>query len=66
MMTEDTRKLALSVDEAAGRAGVGRDKIYESVRTGKLRARKMGRRTLVLTSDLESFLNDLPPIEPVA
>ena len=32
-MTDEPRKLALSVDEAAVRAGVGRDKIYAAINT---------------------------------
>jgi len=63
-MSDTGQKLALSVDEAARRADTCRDKIYGAINTGKLRARKNGRRTLILASDLEAFLNDLPMLAP--
>jgi excisionase family DNA binding protein len=42
------------------RVGVGRDKLYCLIREGKLPARKLGRKTLILASDLERFLESLP------
>jgi len=63
-MSDTGQKLALSVDEAARRADTCRDKIYGAINAGKLRARKNGRRTLILASDLEAFLNDLPVLAP--
>lgn len=41
-----------------------RDKIYGAINTGKLRARKDGRRTVILAADLEAYLNNLPVLEP--
>lgn len=55
--------IALSIDEAAQQANVCRDKVYEAIRRGELKARKAGRRTLILRADLESFLADLPKLE---
>jgi excisionase family DNA binding protein len=57
-------KIALSVDEAARRADTCRDKIYQAINSGNLRARKNGRRTLILISDLEDYLKALPAMEP--
>jgi excisionase family DNA binding protein len=65
-VSDTDQKLALSVDEAARRADTCRDKIYCAINAGKLRARKNGRRTLILASDLEAYLNDLPVLEPRA
>lgn len=62
----DDPKLAVSVDEAARRADSCRDKIYGAINAGKLRARKDGRRTIVLVSDLEAYLKELPVLEPKA
>jgi excisionase family DNA binding protein len=42
--------------------GIGRDKLYSLIRSGELPARKVGRRTLVVASDLEAFLEGLPVI----
>ena len=51
---------ALSVDKAAAAAGIGRTKIYEAIKLGKLKARKAGRHTVILTDDLKAFLESLP------
>jgi excisionase family DNA binding protein len=42
------------------RVGVGRDKLYCLIREGRLPARKLGRKTLILATDLEAFLEALP------
>ena len=55
--------LALSIDEACARSGVGRTTIYEMIKTGRLLARKCGRRTLILTDDLQRCLETLPPVK---
>jgi excisionase family DNA binding protein len=60
----NNRKLAFSVDEAARCADSCRDKIYGAINAGKLKARKDGRRTVILAADLEAYLNALPVIEP--
>jgi len=51
---------AYSVPEVMARVGVGRDKLYRLIREGKLPARKLGRKTLILATDLEAFLESLP------
>ncbi len=53
-------KMALSIDESCAAAGVGRTLIYQEIGAGNLIARKAGRRTLILCSDLETWLNSLP------
>jgi excisionase family DNA binding protein len=57
---------ALSVHEAAKSAGVGRTKVFEEIRSGRLVARKVGRRTIVMAEDLETWLKSLPKRMPVA
>ena len=39
---------------------IGRTSLFESMRDGKLKRRKHGRRTLVLAEDLRQFLEGLP------
>lgn len=56
-------RAAVSINEAAARAGFGRDKIYQAIRDGRLSARKFGRRTLILTADLDKFLEELPSLK---
>ncbi len=53
-------RLALNVAEAVRTSGLGRSTLYAALRTGKLRARKCGRRTIILTEDLGRFLTSLP------
>jgi len=54
--------LAHSIAEASARSGIGRTTIYELINSGKLPARKRGRRTLILAGDLRRCLESLPPI----
>ncbi len=50
----------LSILEASSLAGIGRTKIYQAIRDGSLPARKCGRRTIVLRTDVFRFLAALP------
>lgn len=52
-------KLAYSIEEAATISSIGRTKMYEHINAGRLQARKIGRRTLILKKDLEEFLKQL-------
>jgi len=61
-MDDKLEKMAFSVDEAAMRAGIGRDKIYGYIKAGQLNAIKAGRRTLVTADALRQFLSNLPPL----
>ena len=58
-----THKLGLSIDESCEISGVGRTKIYEAIGTSKLIARKVGRRTVILRKDLETWLENLPAVD---
>jgi excisionase family DNA binding protein len=51
---------AYSIPQAMTVIGIGRDKLYKLIREGKLPARKLGRKTLILATDLEAFLESLP------
>jgi excisionase family DNA binding protein len=42
------------------RYGVGRTKAYEEIKRGRLRARKIGRRTVIAVDDAEAWLQRLP------
>jgi excisionase family DNA binding protein len=54
---------ALSISDACEMAGVGRTTIYAAIAEGRLKARKLGRRTLILRDDLTHFLVALPEIK---
>ena len=62
-MKATPQKRAHSINSAAEIIGAGRDGIYAAIRTGQLRARKFGRRTLILDQDLIAFLQSLPDLD---
>jgi excisionase family DNA binding protein len=53
-------KRAMSVEEAAKAAGVGRTLLFEEIRKGRITARKVGRRTIIMTAELDAWLKALP------
>lgn len=59
-MNTPHEKFGFTVEEAAAAAGMGRTKVFEAIRLGKLKARKSGRRTIVLADDLRAYLASLP------
>jgi excisionase family DNA binding protein len=64
-MPEPVRELqreGLSVPQACQVAGIGRTKIYEAIAAGELKARKYGKRRIILRDDLRAFLSGLPVI----
>ncbi|MEQ1771464.1 MAG: helix-turn-helix domain-containing protein [Devosia sp.] len=52
--------LSVTIEQAVEVTGIGRSKMFEAVREGKLLARKSGSRTIVLYSDLIKFIESLP------
>lgn len=61
-----TGRAAFSISEVLAQTGLGRDKLYQMIGEQKLIARKCGRRTIVLATDLEAFLQSLPQIDRAA
>lgn len=56
---------AFSVLDAAERlGGISRAEIYNEIRRGKLSARKIGRRTVILQSAIDAYLAALPAAGP--
>lgn len=53
-------KLAVTVREAGQLTGLSRTTLYKLFSNGKLTPRKVGKRTLILVSELEAFVNGLP------
>jgi hypothetical protein len=51
---------AMSVSQFCHRYGPGRTKAYEELKSGRLRARKMGKRTIITEEDAEDWLRSLP------
>lgn len=53
-------KLGYTIKEAVEKAPVSRSEMYLAMRRGELRAKKQGRRTIILREDLASYLASLP------
>ena len=64
-MTAQT-PLAYTIAETCERLGIGRTTAYRLMSSGRLPARKIAGRTLVLANDLERFLAELPSAYPAA
>jgi excisionase family DNA binding protein len=56
----DVAREALSIPEVCAATAIGRTKIYSAINDGSLKARKFGKRTIVLRSELQDFLTSLP------
>lgn len=54
------RQRALSIALFCERYGVGRTTAYEEIKSGRLRGRKIGRRTIITEDDAEDWLQRLP------
>jgi hypothetical protein len=57
------RRRAMSIAEFCARYGPGRTKAYEELKSGRLRGRKIGKRTIITEDDAEEWLRHLPVIE---
>jgi excisionase family DNA binding protein len=57
-------QIALTIDEAVKAGGPRRAKLYQEIRSGRLRAVKMGRSTRILVTDFKQYLASLPAIQP--
>jgi excisionase family DNA binding protein len=57
-------RLGFSVEEAASASNCGRTTIFQEIREGRLKARKIGRRTIILDEDLRAWLAALRVRKP--
>ena len=60
MNSAPIQKLGLTIHEACTFSGIGKTKLYEAINSRKLKARKAGKRTLILSDDLRDYLSSLP------
>lgn len=60
MMNDKVERVSFGVDEVAQRLGLSISSIRKHIRDGKLPARKLGGRTIILSADLNTFLEGLP------
>lgn len=56
-------RLAYGIEDFAAAAGLGRTTVYEEIASGRLKARKVGKRTLILVEDARAFLSGLPELQ---
>lgn len=57
---DDAPRGAISVREFCQWAGIGRTAFYEELKTGRLVARKFGKRTLIPIAEAHRWLEGLP------
>jgi excisionase family DNA binding protein len=60
-----TNRDAFAIREFCARYGICRDTFYAEVRRGRLRALKLGKKTLVLRADAEVWAASLPELRTV-
>ena len=58
-----TSREAFAVREFCARYGICRDTFYNEIRRGRLRVRKLGKRTLILRADAQAWADSLPPLD---
>ena len=61
-MSTPAKNLALSTKDVTDETGIGLNAQYSAIRTGALKARKLGRKTIILRADLEQWLASLPAL----
>jgi hypothetical protein len=59
-------KLAYGINEVPEVAPIGKTRLYEEIKNGNLKARKLRGRTMILASDLAAYLEALPTTHEVA
>jgi excisionase family DNA binding protein len=52
----------MTIDEFCKRYGPGRTTAYQEIKSGRLRGRKIGKRTIITEDDAEDWLRHLPTI----
>jgi hypothetical protein len=57
---QQIQPVGFTIAETCAAGGFGRTKAYEAIAAGRLKARKLGRRTIILSDDLRDFLQALP------
>lgn len=58
------QKMAYSIKEVVTLFGIGRSSIYREISEGRLRVIKLGKRSLVLRTDLDEWMKKLPGSRP--
>lgn len=56
----DLTLLAVTIPNAVEITGLGRTSLYHSIKQGKLKVKKSGRRTIIEMAELRRFIENLP------
>ena len=65
-MGQPITPLLLTLPDFCARYSVGRTRAYEEIQAARLKAIKVGRRTMIKASDADSWLESRPAIKPRA
>ena len=57
--TQSAQRVTYSIAEFAARTGLGRTRVFEELKAGRLRAVKCGRRTLIPAAEVDAWLKAL-------
>jgi excisionase family DNA binding protein len=58
MQIDINDRLAYGISQAVKATSVGRSKLYQEIKAGRLKTFKVGTRTLIATEDLSAWLSD--------
>lgn len=58
--THHVGQRVFTIREFSDSYGPGRTKAYEEIKSGRLRGRKIGKRTIITEDDAEDWLRNLP------
>lgn len=53
-------KSAYTVNEVLNEIGIGRSKLYDEIKKGRITPRKIGKKTIFLATEIERYLESLP------
>ena len=56
-LDKSANKLAYGISEAVKATSIGKSRLYEEIRDGKLKTFKIGSRTLIAADDLSNWLD---------
>lgn len=62
-VSSDDGLRALTIEQALDLIGISRPKLYMEIKQGHIAARKIGRRTFILASDLREYLLSRPRLK---
>ena len=62
-MNITAQPVAYDIATAVAVSGIGHTRLYAYIKAKRLKARKAGRRTVILAADLQAFLDSLPEME---